>query len=309
MHIYLLAGVCSLTIFFIIASIFSALGGDKGSTKKRIKDIKNVDHGYEKKPEKEKVSFKEKMDARLKENKKKKRANNRKKREKNNKKTSVVDGMLETAGLDITAEQFSLIKIFCAAGLMGLGALVCKIVGAPMKYLVLIIAVAGLLGMIIPSRLLKSKINKKLSGFRNELPDIMDLLVVSVEAGLGFDAALLRLYEKNKSPLMQELMQATRDIQRGMSKKEAYENLAKRCNVKELTTFLTAMVQADQLGISIKSVLKVQSENLRKERRQRAEEKALKAPVKMLIPLVIFIFPIIFVILLGPAVVNLKDAF
>jgi tight adherence protein C len=85
--------------------------------------------------------------------------------------------------------------------------------------------------------------------------------------------------------------------------------LAKRCNLSELTTFLTALVQADQLGISIKSVLKVQSENLRKERSQRAEEKALKAPVKMLVPMVVFIFPVIFIILLGPAVVNIMDVF
>ena len=94
-----------------------------------------------------------------------------------------------------------------------------------------------------------------------------------------------------------------------MSKKEAYEGLAKRCDVKELTTFLTALIQADQLGISIKSVLKVQAENLRKDRKMRAEEKALKAPVTMLIPMVLFIFPVIFIVLLGPAVINIMDIF
>ena len=94
-----------------------------------------------------------------------------------------------------------------------------------------------------------------------------------------------------------------------MSKKEAYEGLAKRCGVKELTTFLTALIQADQLGISIKSVLKVQAENLRKDRKMRAEEKALKAPVTMLVPMVLFIFPVIFIVLLGPAVINIMDIF
>ena len=94
-----------------------------------------------------------------------------------------------------------------------------------------------------------------------------------------------------------------------MSKKEAYEGLAKRCDVKELTSFLTALVQADQLGISIKSVLKVQAENLRKDRKMRAEEKALKAPVTMLIPMVLFIFPVIFIVLLGPAALNIMEMF
>ena len=132
--------------------------------------------------------------------------------------------------------------------------------------------------------------------------------MVSVEAGLGFDAAIIRLYEKNKTIMMEEMMQAIRDIQRGMKKKDAYSQLANRCNVKELTAFLTALVQADQMGISIKSVLKVQAESLRKDRRRRAEEKALKAPVIMLVPMVMFIFPIIFIILLGPAVLNIMEA-
>ena len=209
----------------------------------------------------------------------------------------------------MTAEQFSMIKIVLSTAFMVAAVIVCKILNLGMAYLVIAMAVMGLIGIIFPSRILKMRASKRKDLIRQQLPDVMDLLVVSVEAGLGFDAALIRLYEKDKSELMTELMQATRDVQRGMSKKEAYESLAKRCDVKELTTFLTALVQADQLGISIKSVLKVQSENLRKDRRMRAEEKALKAPVVMLVPMVVFIFPVIFIILLGPAVLNMIEIF
>ena len=217
--------------------------------------------------------------------------------------------MLEITGTDLTAEQFSMIKIVLSALFMAIALIVCKIFNLGMLYLVAVMAVVGLIAIILPNSWLKRKAKKRKEKLRQQLPDIMDLLVVSVEAGLGFDAALIRLYEKDKSELMTELMQATRDIQRGMSKKEAYEGLAKRCDVKELTTFLTALIQADQLGISIKSVLKVQAENLRKDRKMRAEEKALKAPVIMLLPMVLFIFPVIFIVLLGPAILNIMDIF
>ena len=229
--------------------------------------------------------------------------------EKTNKKTQVIEGMLEITGTDLTAEQFSMIKIVLSALFMAIALIVCKIFNLGMLYLVAVMAAVGLIAIILPNSWLKSKAKKRKEKLRQQLPDIMDLLVVSVEAGLGFDAALIRLYEKDKSELMTELMQATRDIQHGMSKKEAYEGLAKRCGVKELTTFLTALIQADQLGISIKSVLKVQAENLRKDRKMRAEEKALKAPVTMLVPMVLFIFPVIFIVLLGPAVINIMDIF
>ena len=108
---------------------------------------------------------------------------------------------------------------------------------------------------------------------------------------------------------MQELIRAIQDVQRGMSKKEAYTQMAERCRVKELTSFVNALLQAEQLGISIKSVLKQQADAMRESRRQRAEEKALKAPVTMLMPLVMFIFPVIFIVLLGPAVINIMEIF
>jgi tight adherence protein C len=300
----------SISVFFLLIAFFYSLGKKEDKKKKRIDDIKDIGKRIPTaKKEKEKIGIKDKINLYLKENKKKKEGKNRKKREKSNKKTSALEEMLIMTGTEMTAEQFSMIKVILAAIFMILALIICKILKLGMTPLILIMAIVGLLAIILPGRWLKMKVKKRQEAMRNQLPDVMDLLVVSVEAGLGFDAALLRLYEKDKSELMTEMIQATRDIQRGMSKKEAYESLAKRCNLSELTTFLTALVQSDQLGISIKSVLKVQSENLRKERSQRAEEKALKAPVKMLVPMVVFIFPVIFIILLGPAVVNIMDVF
>lgn len=275
-----------------------------------MESVKNVgDTPGKKQANQEKKSIKERYKQYLKSSKKKKAGKNKKKREKTNKKTSVIENMLEMTGTELSVEQFSMLKIGLSAILMLVALIVCKILNLGMAYLILAMAVVGLVAIILPGEWLKAKAKKRKELLRQQLPDIMDLLVVSVEAGLGFDSALIRLYEKDKSELMTELMQATIDVQRGMSKKEAYEGLAKRCDVKELTSFLTALVQADQLGISIKSVLKVQAENLRKDRKMRAEEKALKAPVTMLIPMVLFIFPVIFIILLGPAALNIMEMF
>jgi tight adherence protein C len=278
--------------------------------KKRIDDIKDSsDKNQKRQNVKEKKSLKEVLNQIQKNNKKKHNNKNNKKREKSNKQMQALDGMLQTAGWDVTAEQFSALKIALAMIMMVLSLIICKIAHIGMLYVILVMSVIGIVAIIMPGRILKMKVKNRQDKIRMQMPDVMDLLVVSVEAGLGFDAALLRLYEKDKSELMTELIQAIRDIQRGMGKKEAYESLAKRCNIKELTTFLTALVQAEQLGISVKSVLKVQAQNLRTDRKQQAEEKALKAPVKMLIPMVMFIFPVIFIILLGPAILNMIEVF
>ena len=308
--VILLTIMCSVVIFFLVLIISYNLGLKNNWKRKRIESVKNVgDTPRKKQPNQEKKSIKERYKQYLKSSKKEKAGKNKKKREKTNKKTSVIEGMLEMTGTELSVEQFSMLKIGLSAILMLVALIVCKILNLGMAYLILAMAVVGLVAIILPGEWLKAKAKKRKELLRQQLPDIMDLLVVSVEAGLGFDSALIRLYEKDKSELMTDFMQATRDIQRGMSKKEAYEGLAKRCDVKELTSFLTALVQADQLGISIKSVLKVQAENLRKDRKMRAEEKALKAPVTMLIPMVLFIFPVIFIVLLGPAALNIMEMF
>lgn len=156
---------------------------------------------------------------------------------------------------------------------------------------------------------LQSKVKKRRMAIRSELPDMMDLLSVSVEAGLGFDAALLKITERSKNVLSEEMIKVHREIQMGCLRRDALKGLADRTNIDEIKSFTSAIIQAEQLGISLKNVLKTQSQQLRQQRRQRAEEKAMKAPVKIMIPLVFFIFPVMFIILLAPAAINIMNAF
>lgn len=144
---------------------------------------------------------------------------------------------------------------------------------------------------------------------QKQLPDALDLLTVSVEAGLGFDAALVHLTEKMKGPLIEEFARVLQEIRIGVPRRDALHAIGTRCKVEDLSIFVSSIVQADQLGVSVSQVLRVQSVSMRDKRRQRAQELAMKAPVKMLLPMVVFIFPTIFIILLGPAVIQMIAIF
>ena len=135
------------------------------------------------------------------------------------------------------------------------------------------------------------------------IPDALDLLTISVRAGLGFDAALGKVVEKMKGPLVDEFRRALAEVRVGKVRRDALRDIVPRTEVQPLTNFIGAIIQAEQLGVSISKVLQVQSEQLRIERRQRAEEQAAKAPIKMLFPLVGCIFPSLFIVILGPAII------
>ena len=137
-----------------------------------------------------------------------------------------------------------------------------------------------------------------------DLPDALDLLTISVEAGLGFDAALAKVVEKMDGPLSNEFRQALAEVRMGRTRREALRDVATRADAQPISNFIGAIIQAEQLGVPIAKVLQIQSQQLRIERRQRAEEAAAKAPVKMLFPMVGCIFPTIFIVILGPAVVT-----
>ena len=169
--------------------------------------------------------------------------------------------------------------------------------------------VLGLMGYLLPDIMLNAWKNERQNRILKDLPDILDMLSVSVEAGLGFDAALQKVVEKIRGPLSDEFQQALNEIKLGKPRREALKDLAARVEVDDVSTFISSLIQADQLGVSIANVLRVQAEQVRGKRRQRAEEKAQKAPIKILIPLVFFIFPAIFVILLGPALIQLVNTF
>lgn len=161
----------------------------------------------------------------------------------------------------------------------------------------------------VPDLLIYNKGIKRQATIELDLPSTLDQMLISVEAGLGFEAAMARAAEYGGGPLAQELMRTLQDIQVGRPRQESYEALAARSSVQDLRSFVRAVVQADRYGIGIAKVLRTQAKAARVKRRQRAEEKAMKLPVKVLFPLLVFIFPVLFIVLLGPAVINIMEMF
>jgi tight adherence protein C len=169
--------------------------------------------------------------------------------------------------------------------------------------------VAGAIGFFLPDVLLYNAALRRQEKIRRSIADVLDMLTVSVEAGLGFDAALAQVARNARGPLAGETARALQEMQLGKSRVDALRSMADRAAVLELRTFTAAVVQASELGIPIAQVLREQSKEMRIRRRQRAEEKAQKVPVKILFPLVFFIFPALFVIVIGPAIVRLVSTF
>jgi tight adherence protein C len=163
--------------------------------------------------------------------------------------------------------------------------------------------VVAALGFIGPEFWLGRRIRARGMQMILQLPDALDLLTISVEAGLGFDAALAKVVEKMEGPLVNEFRQALAEVRMGRTRRDALRDIVARAEAQPIANFIGAIVQAEQLGVPIAKVLQIQSQQLRIERRQRAEEAAAKAPVKMLFPMVGCIFPTIFIVILGPAVI------
>lgn len=202
-------------------------------------------------------------------------------------------------------------------GVRGLAALITGTVPAGILLLahatlfrtILFAGLLGALGFFLPAIWLGQKIRRRQHEIVKSLPDALDLLTISVEAGLGFDAALAKVTEKWDNELSQAFGRVISEIRIGKSRREALREMAYRMEVEDVTSFIAAIIQADQLGVSIAKVLRIQSKQMRIKRRQRAEEAAQKAPIKMLFPLVLLIFPSLFVVLLGPAVPRLIETF
>ena len=171
------------------------------------------------------------------------------------------------------------------------------------------IAGITLAGFFAPSMYLYQKAYDRKNRIQRELPDAIDLLTISVESGLGFDAALQQVAYNTEGPLADEFSRVLREMQIGSGRGEAMRALSERTNVVELRSFVSSMVQADAFGIPIANVLRVQSSEMRVKRRQRAEEKAQQVPVKMTIPLIFCILPCLFIAVMGPAAIHMMDSF
>ncbi|KRE84106.1 type II secretion system F family protein [Arthrobacter sp. Soil764] len=215
-----------------------------------------------------------------------------------------LDRMLALAGRPASMPMGKVLGSKLGLGMAGLaaGLWLVSIGASPLMKLAGLFLIV--LGYFIPDLLLYSKGQERQKTMQLELANTLDQMLISVEAGLGFEGAMARAGENGKGPLAEELVRTLQDMQVGRSRRESYIALAERTNIPELRSFVQAVVQADTYGIAISRVLRVQAKVMRVKRRQRAEEKAMKLPVMILFPLLFFIFPVLFIAILGPAVIN-----
>jgi tight adherence protein C len=197
---------------------------------------------------------------------------------------------------------------FKALGLLGFavfGLLVALLLGLGVLPVIGIVLVLGAVGYFAPDLWLYQRAYDRAEQIQRTLPDALDLLTISVEAGLGFDAALAQVARNTQGPLAEEFFRVLQEMQIGLGRAEAFRALAERSNIPDLRNFVTAMVQADVFGIPIANVLRVQAREMRVKRTQRAEEQAQKVPVKILFPLIFGILPALFVVAIGPAAITI----
>ena len=207
------------------------------------------------------------------------------------------------------AEEIITGQVLTAGGLFVL-ALAYTVLGQPRtSYAVLALFGLPAVGAALPSAWLNRTIEERRGAMLKDLPDTLDLLAISVEAGVGFEAALAIVCDHFESPLAEEFSRTLKEMELGLPRREALQNLKKRTEVPELSNFVIALTQADALGMPIGRVLKTQATEMRLKRRQWAREKAAKLPVKILFPLILFIFPTVFVIVLGPAATQIGRSF
>jgi tight adherence protein C len=209
-------------------------------------------------------------------------------------------------GLD--AERLVTLKIIFAAGTLLAAAALSILRGASLASWVLGIG-TGLLVFFLPDLWLTSRVRRRQTRIRRDLPDMLDMLTISVEAGLGFDQAISKLVRNSDGPLAVEFGHMLQEIQVGIDRADALRGLTWRTEVSELSSFITAILQADVFGISVANVLRTQATEMRLKRRQFAEEAAQKAPVKMVFPLILCILPATLIVVLGPAIVSIGKAF
>jgi tight adherence protein C len=218
---------------------------------------------------------------------------------------------LISAGLGhrLTPTTFLAIKGAGVAGSVFLGLLLAGSGLLPVGNGLIFALIGGGIAFIAPDFIVGRMIRTRRAGMLVQLPEVLDLLCVSVEAGLGFDAAMARITERSTGPLLEELSIVLHEMRIGESRVQALKNFSDRLDMAETTSFARSIIQAEQLGMSLARILKVQAQDSRQKRQMWAEEKAMKAPIKMLFPTVIFIFPAMFIVILGPAMLQLMKLF
>ena len=217
--------------------------------------------------------------------------------------------LLSGLNSSMRAEEFVIAQA-SATGLLTVGALAYLLLAHPAPRIgIMMLILAPVIGWCLPASWLSRKVNERQGAILKDLPDTLDLLAISVEAGMGFEGALEIVCQHFHSPRSEEFSRTLHEMELGLPRRDAFQNLKRRTQVPELSNFVLALLQADALGIPIGRVLKTQASEMRNKRRQWAREKAAKLPVKMLFPLVLFVFPAIMVVILGPAVGGISQAF
>jgi tight adherence protein C len=213
---------------------------------------------------------------------------------------------LELAGrpANLTPEDFAAVRLVAAAVFGAAGLLVGLLLANPV-YLVIALVVGVILGYYMPVLWLKQKVDARKTEVQKGLPDALDLLVICVDAGLGFDAALARVTDKYKNALSELLSKALREVSLGRPRLEALDEMGRNSGVEDLHNFIQAVIQSEQFGTGIGKILRIQADEMRRKRRQRAQERGAQATLKMMLPMVGCIFPTLWIVLLGPAVLIL----
>lgn len=206
---------------------------------------------------------------------------------------------------DLDVDRLLALKVLAGIAAVAMSLLLVAVARPGFARAVVFIAASGAFGFFGPDLWLANLIAHRKKAIARALPDTLDLLTISVEAGLGFDAALAKVVGNTSGPLAEEFYRMLQEIRLGTSRTDAFRNLGERTDVPELSAFVLAMLQADIFGISIGKILRVQAKEMRIKRRQRAEEVAMKAPVKVVFPLVLCIFPALLVVILGPAAIRI----
>lgn len=288
----------SVLVFFIVSSIGYNIGKEADAKERKIEYISGKKKAQnEKEAEKSSKRFLSSQMQVL-----NNMANRSAANVKKNAKYKLVEKQLRLAGLSVSPENF----LFYKKAIMVLIVVVMAFIAAITK-MILLVLVGLLIALLLPNMYLNGKVKSYQQGIRDQLPDAMDLLSVCIESGLSFDASLLKVSERMEGPFIEELLKLYRQIQMGVPRSDALRNMANSSEIPELKTFIAALAQATQLGIPMNNIMKVQSETLRETRMQMAREKGQKAPVKMLLPMVGLIFPVLFIVILGPVVINIMN--
>ncbi|MGH2794407.1 MAG: type II secretion system F family protein [Actinomycetota bacterium] len=227
--------------------------------------------------------------------------------------SNYVDGLrkrLMLAGLaeKVRPEEFIVVQICTLVLGLGLGYVMGTMLGFSSAGTIRMAAFLGIIGVAFPESRLGSKREDRHSSIRRDLPDVLDLLVISVEAGVGLEGAIEVVGKHFDSPLSHELNRMLREMELGVPRRTALQNLKRRIDLPEVSSFVLSLIQADGLGMPLGRVLRAQANEMRSKRRQWAREKAAKLPVKILFPMFLFIFPALFVVVLGPAVSSIMDS-